>query len=205
MSIRKDYPGTKGKREYLREVLECYHSNDRVMKLSQKGWTGVGKRMDRRALSALIVSLLILSFLLIMFPVETLSERMGVLMYVAFIVCMPLLVVLVFLYLPLSEKKDGWYRSFEASLTDSLEAVYRSLIKASFKVEVFKCDTSSTFYGARAAIFDIPRRGLTLTVWKDKSDQRRTNALLETQHVFDMHDAEVIMSIIDGMVLQERS
>lgn len=197
MSIRKSYPGAQGKRDYLGEVLKAYYTIDRVYKGSKKGWRGVGRYQDKNPIVATMGVLLVITILLGVLGLEWDSLWIGPVLCTSFVGLLAFFILFIFLYLPGSAKHEGWYRSYERSLTDSINAVFRSLSEKELPVEAFKAVQDEGFYGARGAIFDLPRDRMSVTVWKDRQDTSVTTVFVEARIGANTSTARWVLSIID--------
>jgi len=115
---------------------------------------------------------------------------------------MSVTLIIIILKRPLQSKKDGWYRSIDASLSASMQTLYKLFVEASFKVEAYKCDIDSQQFGVKGAILDMPHNGLTITLWKDGRDRRSTIVFIETQYKFDMDDVDSIIAMVEGSLVR---
>jgi len=201
MSIRGEYPGIEGKREYLREILEDYYASDRVRLGSLNGWVGHGIRS--RSMSTLWTVFVLIFATSGLLVLNSMIDSSFVCL--ALIVsAIGLLLTVIYMNTVFNQSEDtkhpGWYRSIDMSLTETVERVFKSLVAGSYDVEAYRGKVDDKQLDARGTIFDIPRIDLTVTVVKNIKGRSSTIILVETHDRKKTGPAKRIRSIIDGAV-----
>jgi hypothetical protein len=205
MSFRKDYKGVEGKTRYLTEVLEEYHSSEALKMRSARGWVRHGTSDSSSFFVVTFVALVLASFGSIMYYTVT-GEPFGC---VATTFSLGSLAITVAYARFLDGGPDtvlhpGWYRSYDTSLTDAVERMYRSLTKASYEVDVYRGRVENESFDARGTIYRIPRQRLTLTLMKGRRSGSRVIVLIETSRRSPSTEVKWMREVVDRVLHGEQ-
>ncbi len=202
MSFRKDYEGVEGKTRYLTEVLEGYHSSEPLRVRSTRKWVRHGTSDKSSFFVITFVTLVLASFGSIMYYAVT-GEPFGC---VATTFSLGSLAITMFYarFLDGGTKAvlhPGWYRSYDMSLTDAVERMYRSLTKASYEVDVYRGKVESDAFDARGTIYRIPRQRMTLTLMKGRRSGARVIVFIETSRRSPSTEVKWMREVVDRVLM----